>query len=57
MDGAETSAWGGGGATPICVNHSTGRLAFYYYQKQLTFEESVSLTRRQKSILEMFNKS
>lgn len=32
-------------------------LAFYYYEKQLTFQEAVSLKHRQKSILEMFYKS
>lgn len=32
-------------------------LAFYYYAKQLTFQNPMSLRHRQKSILEMFNKS
>ena len=32
-------------------------LAFYCCEKQLTFQKTVSLKHRQKSILEMFNKS
>lgn len=45
------------GEQPLFMSITVSRLAFYYYEKQLTFQETVSLTRRQKSILEMFNKS
>lgn len=42
------------GGAPLFVSITASYLAFYYYEKQLTFQETVSLKHRQKSILEMF---
>lgn len=46
-----------GGRAPLFMSITASNLAFYYNEKQLTFQKTVSLKHRQKSIWEMFNKS